>query len=280
MSRVTIKTSVDGPFFNVVGPDELTVFFEVNLASLEATGALGFLQLDISTMTWGDLDLDARGVNKSGIFNEKARSLLHAGTSDETQVVNAFRGEFTVDIGDPSGEGRLTLGEIGAAASYIEPELTAISTMHLNLLASLGGDASFPSVAGEMHLFWGFDQVSEFADSTPEIEFRDIRMNMGEFFTDLFGDVLSTIQDVTGPLGDIVNVLTTPIPVLSDLLGPTAIVDLAEMFGMAEYADYIRALDTILDLAGDAEMICVKTEDHKEALAAFRAKREPVFKGR
>ncbi len=38
--------------------------------------------------------------------------------------------------------------------------------------------------------------------------------------------------------------------------------------------------DVILDLAGDAEMICVKTEDHKEALAAFRAKREPVFKGR
>ena len=38
--------------------------------------------------------------------------------------------------------------------------------------------------------------------------------------------------------------------------------------------------DAILDLAGDAEMICVKTEDHKEALAAFREKREPVFKGR
>ena len=38
--------------------------------------------------------------------------------------------------------------------------------------------------------------------------------------------------------------------------------------------------DVILDLSGDAEIICLKTEDHKEALAAFRAKREPVFKGK
>lgn len=40
------------------------------------------------------------------------------------------------------------------------------------------------------------------------------------------------------------------------------------------------SFDVILDLAGDAEMICVKTEDHKAALAAFRAKKEPEFKGK
>ena len=46
------------------------------------------------------------------------------------------------------------------------------------------------------------------------------------------------------------------------------------------YQGLETSLNIILDLAGDAEMICVKTEDHKEALAAFRAKRKPVFNGK
>jgi len=41
------------------------------------------------------------------------------------------------------------------------------------------------------------------------------------------------------------------------------------------YQGLQTSFDVILDLAGDAEMICVKTQDHKEALAAFRAKRKP-----
>lgn len=46
------------------------------------------------------------------------------------------------------------------------------------------------------------------------------------------------------------------------------------------YQALFNNLDAILDLGADAEMITLKTQDHKEALAAFRTKRKPTFKGK
>ncbi|HHM12271.1 MAG TPA: hypothetical protein ENJ16_01860, partial [Planctomycetaceae bacterium] len=204
----------EGPFFNVGDADELTVFFDVDIVNLETSAALALLNLEVAAMTPGELDYDARGNYLPSEFREMERSML-----GNQQVINAFRGEFTVDMQDPSGEGTLTVGELGSALGLLDVDVAARATVHLNLLATLGGDTNFPSLAGELHLYWGFDTLDDFANATPEIEFRDIRLNMGELFSDLFGGALTEVQKVAQEVQPILDVLTEPIPVISDLAG-------------------------------------------------------------
>ncbi|MAE66420.1 MAG: hypothetical protein CMJ18_19295, partial [Phycisphaeraceae bacterium] len=240
-------SKTDGVFFDVSDPNELTVDFGVELIDLSATGALAFLQLDVNAMSPAELDKDARGNTVD--LKELERSTLDFGQPGATEAVNAFKGAFTIDIMDPSGEGSLTLGELGSIGSFIDANLKAKSSLHLDILASLGGDANFPSIAGEIHLFWGFDDVSDFGGAEPEIEFRDIRLNMGEFFTDLFGSTLETINDIIAPVRPVLDILPSPIPVISDLAGtPIALVDLARVFGLSDVADFIEAAAAIADL--------------------------------
>ena len=42
----------------------------------------------------------------------------------------------------------------------------------------------------------------------------------------------------------------------------------------------MTALEAALELAADGEAMTLYTEDHKEAVAAFKEKRDPVFRGR
>jgi len=46
------------------------------------------------------------------------------------------------------------------------------------------------------------------------------------------------------------------------------------------YRGLKMSLDDSLEMAADGEILAMATEDHREALAAFREKRKPVFKGR
>jgi len=49
---------------------------------------------------------------------------------------------------------------------------------------------------------------------------------------------------------------------------------------MQTYKGLEMSLEAALELAADGEAMTLKTEDHKEALAAFSEKREPLFKGK
>ena len=46
------------------------------------------------------------------------------------------------------------------------------------------------------------------------------------------------------------------------------------------YRGLKMSLNDSLEMAADGEIVAMATEDHREALAAFREKRKPVFKGR
>jgi hypothetical protein len=224
----------DGVYFDVSDSDELTVNFDVGLTHLDASGQLLFLQLDVNDLAAGNPALEPEELGLA------------------PDVINGFAGEFAIDLTDPSGDGKLTLAELASVGDFsqiVDARLSAEASMHLGILASMGGIAMFPSVSAELHLSWGWSEATNYDLTVPLIQLTDIHLNVGEFFNRLFGPVLGVVNDIIDPIRPILDALTAPIPVISDLAGTDiSLCDLASIFGYSDVADFIEAADAITDL--------------------------------
>ncbi len=89
------------------------------------------------------------------------------------------------------------------------------------------------------------------------VEFRDVSLDLGSFISDFAAPVLREIQKVTGPIQPIVDILTSPLPVISDLGPPVTLLDLARMTGRFDpslieaIADIITLVNAIPTTAGN-----------------------------
>jgi Ca2+-binding RTX toxin-like protein len=86
------------------------------------------------------------------------------------------------------------------------------------------GDEVIPSVIGDLLLAWGYsaDTSSGFtfdsADLRPDVlGFRDVRVDLGEFFSGFLGPIFSEVQRFTRPFQPVIDTVNAPIPGLSDL---------------------------------------------------------------
>jgi hypothetical protein len=84
-------------------------------------------------------------------------------------------------------------------------------------------------------------------DGLQRVAFEDIRLDLGTFIDRVFGPVLDEVQRFTRPLQPIIDVLLTPIPVLSDLGPPVTLLDLAEVFGNVDLG-MVQTVAEIVDL--------------------------------
>ncbi|MAE67893.1 MAG: hypothetical protein CMJ18_26865, partial [Phycisphaeraceae bacterium] len=223
----------DGVYFATQRPEpgqendpELQVNLEVSIPGLSATGSLGFLELEVS---------------------------------DDPTSPTAFVGQFGIDLIDPDpapGNEHLTLAEIasfGASEIFSGPIFTGIADVNLDAVTSFGGPAVFPSIAADLSLDWAFNtSVAPIGSTDPSIRFDQVRLNLGEFISNFAGPIISDIQGVLEPAQPIVEILTQPLPVLSDLSGgDVTLVDLARIFGGptgSRVADFAQALIDINNL--------------------------------
>lgn len=220
--------SEDGFFFNSEAPasdPELVIEFKAEIPGLHAAGQLLFLQLDVQ---------------------------------DDADDPSLFRGFFEVDLKDPDHDGKLTFAELSSSGTEFGDILHAVlgaeAHVNLELIASFGGNAAFPRVLANFHLDWLFDTDSGAGD--PEIAITDIYLDLGSFLSDFLGPILEKIQEVTGPLQPIIDIVTFAIPILSDLAGePITLLDLAEIFGLLEPStiDFIEGVLQVVELINDLE---------------------------
>lgn len=222
----------NGFYFDTSDSEELRVEFKVTIPGLHASGQLLFLQLDVSDEADGK---DAQG-------NDRAPS--------------SFAGYFSVNIRDPVGSGnRLTFADLLSSGvefdDIIESELGARAELNLDFAVSFAGDAKFPRLIGEFDLDWEWTLGGDGAGDL-EFGFHNIQIDIGSFISEFIQPILNEIKKVTEPFQPLIDVITAPIPILSDIFGePVTMLDLAEMSGYLSPSTvkFINAVTKIIDLA-------------------------------
>ena len=113
--------------------------------------------------------------------------------------------------------------------------------INLDLRATVG--QGLPALMADFSIAWGFDSADTGSGlagfgSAPIVHFGNVGMVLGDFFGKLVGPIFAQIQSVTDPLRPIINTLSAPIPVISDLAGhPITLLDVAKYFGLADVED-------------------------------------------
>ncbi len=221
----------DGFYFITDGAgDELVLEFAVTLPALSFGGELFFLRLDVSD--------EADGKDLTGKPRNSTR----------------FGGSFSIDILDPIGSGKLTVGDLLASGlnEIVQADLSATAEIHLDLVVSFDGSAVVPRLLGEFDLVWEWS-IGNPAGSLEVFGFNNWALDLGSFISEFLQPILEKIQIVTKPLDPLIQILTAPLPVLSELAGRDyTLVDLAERFGLlepgtAKFLDLILAIGELVN---------------------------------
>ncbi|MDY7007442.1 MAG: hypothetical protein SWX82_26800 [Cyanobacteriota bacterium] len=217
-----------GFYFDTSDKDELEVTLKAGLKSdtegqpATATGQLAFLQVDV--------------------------------TDQDSQL----GGKFTIDIQDPNSDNQLTLNELfsGSFSNLFDTDIKGLdgrenpgANVDLGLKVSFEGDANFPQLESNFKLDWEFapqgsqslsvqnssqsgqSLADRVQNSSPDVGFYDIQLDMGSFLNDFAQPILETIQDVTDPLDPIIDFVDDPIPLISEFAGDVDLLDLAQWSG-------------------------------------------------
>ena len=237
----------DGPYIALDGAaPEFLVSAGVNLAA-GATGCDGPINgLDYTT----DRCISAR------------LGFLDVEALDSTTNPTSIGARLGLDVAGGSAD-RLTLADMVNGTIDLTPVVAAGINLDVHLrtgVAATGPD--LPSITGTFLLQWQVGTyAATLADSTlvpiadvtgvpsPTISFDNLHLDLGDVLDEFIKPITNEIKKITGPLQPIVDVITAPIPVVSDL---------AELVG----EDPITML-SVLEGATGADLSLIK------ALAAF-----------
>jgi len=192
--------------------------------------------------------MDARSAELFLQFTAQAQTLDAEGTLAILRVLASDLGDgtpavtlsalFGLDITDPNGDGKLTFQELISNGPGFEPVFDISGHADLEITADFGGLSPdiaeiFPSVNTELAFSATFDGIARDLDIS-RLEFNEISIDAGALFTDFIFPIISTIEEALDPFDPIVETLTNPVPIISDLRGTdVSLADLAIELGSA-----------------------------------------------
>jgi len=171
----------------------------------------------------------------------------------------SLTGSIYVDIGPADHTGRLLFSNF-AKGPIIRSGMEM--TLNVDLLLDSGfgiGSTStaLPSVATELLFSYSFNKVFTGAiGDEPEsgivtpLTFLDVTLDVGSFLNTILKPILDTVGDVIEPIQPILDFLTAPIPGISQIIGSTSVLDLAQQFGGPKVQEAVRFIQILDDVAG------------------------------
>jgi len=232
----------EGFYLDTSKQNELSVGIEARIPDMKATGNLLFLQLDAS-----DEDADSDPNNQ------------YVDVDGDGKYPSVFSASLSVDLKDPidtipgtnDDQDKLTFGDLASGdwsfSELVDASIEGVAAVNLDLLLSYEGDSRFPSLGAELALGWTFSPGDkDLSGGVPSLAFDNVRLNAGEFISDFADSLLKSVREITDPLQPIVDFLTEPIPIISDLGFQTTPLQLAAALGYEEAADFVETIANVI----------------------------------
>ncbi|MGL6047337.1 MAG: hypothetical protein ACRC02_12840, partial [Vogesella sp.] len=198
--------------------------------------------------------------NLTSYTKNSAGGLFDAGNRGDIGSRTWFHGSFAIDMIDRAGsnDGRITFGEMtrGKFGDLFKSEVTGKAQANFKMDLSIEGSKVLPRLVADFHLTWGLKNnpaaigYDSLFTTSPQVWITELGIDVGSFFSDFLGPIVSKVQSITKPLQPIIDGLTTPIPGLSKLAGKDYTrLDLASDLGKGDKRiEFIKTFVTMLDL--------------------------------
>ncbi|KLU06274.1 Alkaline phosphatase [Rhodopirellula islandica] len=228
-----------GPFVTFGDGNDLAVDFYAGIDRLVAQGRLGPLDVGLTALHADDLTPDQLAASRIDPLDSS------------TEAINAVRGSFGINF--PADT--YTLANIADAFAGITVATEFVGSLHANVNTGLNTSTEgLPRITADLHVQFGAVSGGNVADvissiTSPSFSITDAGLDLGSFVADVIAPILGPVQDFLEPLQPTIDKLTQPIPVLSDIIGPTTFVDLIGAFGSGgeTVAEFVNAIISVND---------------------------------
>ncbi len=239
-------SEAEGVFVEFFEGDELSLDLNASIANLMGEGRLGPLTVTARTLSPSEL-------------SEQQRIDARLDPGDpSSEAINGIKAEYQINLGDPApgGTARFTLSELGSIfGSGVETQAAMVGSLHVQVETMIGGgEAGLPSIRADVNVNWDAvqgslsDVIAELG--SPTIGLSNVGLDLGGFISDVIAPVLEPINEFLDPIRPVLDAITTPLPVISDLIGETTFVDFIGLFGRGgqSVAKFIEAAADIARL--------------------------------
>lgn len=145
--------------------------------------------------------------------------------SDDNSPRSSVTANFDILMMDPDASGKLRSAELTGFPDVVDATVAGQAAVNVWLTSDLNTSAALPKIFTNLTLGWNYtspqmvnaDDTNATFGQTPTLALNECSMNVKSFYQSFATKLLGTIGDVTAPLQPLIDVLTTPIPLLSDL---------------------------------------------------------------
>lgn len=215
-----------------------------------STGGTDEISLDVSVNTPDFMaDIAFLGVNIDGDNSDTPKPVGRE--ADELNL------SIAIDLPDPSGTGKLALSNLlNVDPIDLLPTISANVDIYWRLATapefggSEAGDGSLPTVYATLDIQWGATLgVDGLNFGDLDMSFEDVELDLGSFINDFLAPILDEVTKFTKPLQPIIDVVSAPIPGISqlaELVGeePVTMIDLFEAIS----GNDLTLIKTLLDV--------------------------------
>ncbi|MCA9310873.1 MAG: hypothetical protein KDA21_06685, partial [Phycisphaerales bacterium] len=200
--------------------------------------------LDMGNPLLGSRDLDGRAAQLQGELGFLTLTAVDNGS--------ALLAQIDVDIQDPGTvpDSKLTFDEFAAGPDIFAVDISGDAVIDFDATLDVGD--RMPALTGQVLFTADLDvSLGEGAEIEfkSDLSFNDIEIDIGELITEFARPILDRVMVVLRPLQPVIDVLTQPIPVISDLAGQdVTLLDLSKGFLGSKGESAAKAVDQITQL--------------------------------